>query len=111
MVTYADRPWTKNYDPGVPASLEPYPNISVHSFLQEAAKKSPDNAALISSAHLPVLGRVSSSVSYQALDQYSDADMMTVSVPAVGSVANYNINIQCSDPSANLQGSLILKTN
>ena len=73
MVTYADRPWTKNYDPGVPASLEPYPNVTVHSFLQEAAKKTPNNPALISSAHLPLLGRVSSAVSYQELDQYSDA--------------------------------------
>ncbi len=73
MTSYADRPWTKNYDPGVPVSLEPYPNISVQSFLEEAAKKSPNNPALISSAHLPVLGRVSNSVSYQELDQYSDA--------------------------------------
>lgn len=73
MVTYADRPWIKKYDPGVPASLEPYPSVSVHSFLQESAKKTPNNAALISSAHLPLLGRVSSAVSYQELDQYSDA--------------------------------------
>jgi long-chain acyl-CoA synthetase len=73
MVTYADRPWTKKYDPGVPTSLEPYPDVTVHSFLQEAAKKTPNNSALISSAHLPLLGRVSSSVSYQELDQYSDA--------------------------------------
>ena len=73
MSSYADRPWTRNYDPGVPASLEPYPNVTVHSFLQEAAKKTPNNPALISSAHLPLLGRVSSSVSYQELDQYSDA--------------------------------------
>ncbi|MBI1276516.1 MAG: AMP-binding protein [Anaerolineaceae bacterium] len=73
MVTYADRPWTKNYDPGVPVSLEPYPDVSVQSFLQEASKNSPNNPALISSAHLPLLGRVSSSVSYQELDQYSDA--------------------------------------
>jgi len=73
MVTYADRPWTKKYDRGVPASLEPYPDVTVQSFLQEAAKKSPNNPALISSAHLPLLGRVSSSVSYQELEQYSDA--------------------------------------
>ncbi len=73
MVTYADRPWTKKYDAGVPASLEPYPNVTVHSFLQEAAKKTPNNPALISSAHIPLLGRVSNSVSYQELDQYSDA--------------------------------------
>ncbi len=73
MTNYADRPWIKNYDPGVPASLEPYPNVTVHSFLQEAAKKTPNNPALISSAHLPLLGRVSNSVSYQELDHYSDA--------------------------------------
>src|SRR3982751_3352435 len=73
MTTYSDRPWTKKYDPGVPASLEPYPDVSVQSFLDDAAKKTPNNAALISSAHLPLLGRVSSSISYQELDQYSDA--------------------------------------
>ena len=73
MVTYSDRPWTKMYDPGVPTTLEPYPDVTVQSFLQEAAKKTPNSAALISSAHLPLLGRVSSSVSYQELDQYSDA--------------------------------------
>ncbi len=73
MTTYTDRPWVKKYDPRVPASLEPYPNISVQHFLQESAKKAPNDAALISSAHLPLLGRVSSAVSYQELDQYSDA--------------------------------------
>lgn len=73
MVTYSDRPWTRSYDPGVPVSLEPYPNVSIQSFLQEAAKKTPSNPVLVSSAHLPVLGRVSKSVSYQELDQYSDA--------------------------------------
>lgn len=73
MITYADRPWTKNYDPDVPASLEPYPNITVQSFLEDAVKKTPNNPALVSSAHLPLLGRVSSSVSYQELDQFSDA--------------------------------------
>ncbi|MCA0452850.1 MAG: long-chain fatty acid--CoA ligase [Chloroflexi bacterium] len=73
MATYSDRLWTKNYDPGVKASLEPYPDISVQNFLEDAVKKTPDNAVLISSAHLPVLGRVSSSISYRELDQYSDA--------------------------------------
>ena len=41
MVTYADHPWTKNYDPGVPATLEPYPDVSVQSFLQDAVKRLP----------------------------------------------------------------------
>jgi long-chain acyl-CoA synthetase len=73
MATYADRPWTKTYDPGIPKSLEPYPDVSVHSFLQEATQKSPNLIALISSAHLPLLGRVSSGLSYRELNNLSDA--------------------------------------
>ncbi|MBZ0307018.1 MAG: AMP-binding protein, partial [Anaerolineae bacterium] len=71
MVTYAERPWTKSYDPNVPKSLEPYPPITVHSFLEEAAKKFPDSVALISSAHLPVLGRQASTMTYAELDRLS----------------------------------------
>jgi long-chain acyl-CoA synthetase len=73
MVTYADRPWTKSYDPDVPKTLEPYPNITVQNFLQEAAKKSPHNVALISSAHVPVFGRQAVTLSYSELDTLSDA--------------------------------------
>jgi long-chain acyl-CoA synthetase len=73
MVTYADRPWTKKYDPGVPASLEPYPQIAVHDFLRQAAKKSPNNVALITSLRVPLFGRQSSTVSYGELDRWSDA--------------------------------------
>lgn len=71
MVTYAERPWTKSYDANVPKTLEPYPAITVHSFLEEAAKKSPDSVALISSAHLPVLGRQASTMTYAELDRLS----------------------------------------
>jgi len=73
MVTYAERPWTKNYDPNVPTTLEPYPAITVQHFLEEAAEKSPDSVALISSAHLPVLGRQASSISYAELDRLSSS--------------------------------------
>jgi long-chain acyl-CoA synthetase len=73
MATYADRPWTKLYDPGTPKTLEPYPNITVQSFLQEGAKKTPNSVALISSAHVPVLGRIASNLTYAELDQQSDA--------------------------------------
>lgn len=73
MVSYADRPWTKSYDKGVPTTLQPYPDVSIQSFLETAAKQHPTNEALISSAHLPLLGRVSSAVNYRELDQYSDA--------------------------------------
>src|SRR5690242_11359256 len=73
MVTYADRPWTKTYDPGTPKTLEPYPAITVQQFLQDRAKKTPDNIALVSSAHVPIFGRVSSSITYSELDRQSDA--------------------------------------
>jgi long-chain acyl-CoA synthetase len=71
MVTYAERPWTKSYDSNVPASLDPYPDITVHSFLEEAAQKAPDSVALITSAHLPVLGRQASTMTYAELDRLS----------------------------------------
>ncbi len=72
MTTYADRPWTKRYDPGVPKTLEPYPDITVQSFLQEAVQKHPTSVALISSAHVPVLGRQASTITYAELDKLSD---------------------------------------
>lgn len=72
MVTYTDRPWTKMYDPGVPKTID-YPDVPIHGFLQEAARKSPNSVALISSAHVPVMGRISSTLSYSELDKQSDA--------------------------------------
>ncbi len=72
MVTYAERPWTKLYDKNVPASLEPYPDISVPNFLEEAAKKTPNAVALVSSAHIPIAGRVASEMTYAELNRLSD---------------------------------------
>jgi hypothetical protein len=66
--TYADRPWTKRYDPGVPATLQPYPQVPVQHFLQEAAKRHPDNTVLITSAKLPVLGRQAANLTYGQLE-------------------------------------------
>lgn len=40
QVTYADKPWIKNYDPGIPAHLE-YPDKPLHSFLTETLAASP----------------------------------------------------------------------
>ena len=37
-VTYADKPWLKQYDEGVPEKVE-IPNHSLHHFLEEAAKE------------------------------------------------------------------------
>jgi long-chain acyl-CoA synthetase len=73
MIAYADRPWTKKYDAGVPKTLEPYPDITIQSFLQDAARKTPSKPALISSAHVPIFGRVFNALSYAELDSQSDA--------------------------------------
>lgn len=73
MVTYAERPWVNHHDPGVPASLEPYPDVPLFHFLQQSAKRSPDSPALISSAHLPLFGRKASALTYAELDRQSDA--------------------------------------
>jgi long-chain acyl-CoA synthetase len=73
MVTYADRPWTKNYDPGVPKSLEPYPTFPLHQFLRDAARNAPERVALITPAKLPVLGFQSGLITFRELDELSDA--------------------------------------
>lgn len=73
MVTYADKPWLKSYDPGVPHSLQPYPEYPVHVTLENSAKNYPDRTALIASAHLPVVGRAANEISYKTLNEYADA--------------------------------------
>lgn len=73
MVTYADKPWLKSYDAGVPHSLAPYPDYPIHTTLETGAKKHPSRTALVASAHLPVVGRKYNEVSYQALNEASDA--------------------------------------
>lgn len=73
MVTYTERPWLKNYDPGVPTTLMPYPQLPIHDFLRESARKSPNQVALITPAKLPGIGFQSRQITYQELDQLSDA--------------------------------------
>src|SRR4051812_28110624 len=73
MVTYAERPWAKHYDPGVPTSLMPYPDKPFFDFLTENARKSPQSIAVVSSTHLPVVGRVGKELTYAEIDQSSDA--------------------------------------
>ncbi|RMG71663.1 MAG: hypothetical protein D6711_14845 [Chloroflexi bacterium] len=73
MVTYADKPWLKHYDEGVPASLEPYSEITIPDFLRRSAEKFPKRPALVMDAKLPYIGRVKRSVSYRQLDRLSDA--------------------------------------
>lgn len=71
-VTYADRPWLKNYDPGLPPNLN-YPDFPLHHFLEETAKRVPNNPALVTSARLPLLGRIGTHITYQQLNAAADA--------------------------------------
>ncbi len=71
--TYADTPWTSQYDPHVPHSLKPYPEHNLIHYLDNIVKKSPDNTALITTAKLPIVGRMSSSINYRELARFSDA--------------------------------------
>ena len=73
MVTYADKPWLQHYDSGVPSSLQPYPAIPLHNFLRDTARTKPNHTALITSIHVPVLGRIHSELSYRELDSLTDA--------------------------------------
>jgi long-chain acyl-CoA synthetase len=73
MVTYADKPWLKHYDPGVPHSLKPYPDYPMHQFLKDGVARHPDRALSISSAHLPLVGRQGRALTYKEIDDLSDA--------------------------------------
>lgn len=70
---YSHRPWTKRYDAGVHASLQPYPSHPFHEFLHKAAEHHPNAPACVMSAHLPVVGRQRADMTYKELDDLSDA--------------------------------------
>jgi len=42
-----DYPWFKSYDPGVPHSLEPYPELTAVDLLDDVVKLNPDHTMLI----------------------------------------------------------------
>ncbi len=73
MVSYRDKPWLKRYDPEVPHSLEPYPSHPLHRFLSDAAREHGDSPATLTSARLPLIGRVQSTVDYRSLNAAADA--------------------------------------
>ncbi|MFN8530761.1 MAG: long-chain fatty acid--CoA ligase [Anaerolineae bacterium] len=73
MVTYAERPWLKRYDPGTPTSLEPYPNTTLHQLLRDSAKKHPNNLAIVTQSHIPIFGRPIGGLTYAQLDAQTDA--------------------------------------
>lgn len=72
MVTYAERPWTRFYDKGVPQTLQ-YPPVPLHTFLHDTARKKPDGIALVTTLKLPVVGRVESTLTYGEIERKSDA--------------------------------------
>lgn len=72
MVTYAERPWISSYDVGIPASVD-IPEVPLHQFLKDTRVRIPHNTALITPANLPLVGRISRSITYEELDRASDA--------------------------------------
>jgi long-chain acyl-CoA synthetase len=62
-VTYADRPWTKQYDEGVPIEVT-LPDVPLHDFVRQAAVRFPDKTAIIFKGN---------KISYRELDEISDA--------------------------------------
>ena len=72
MVTYAERPWINSYDVGIPASVD-IPEVPLHQFLKDTRVRIPHNVALITPANLPLVGRISRSITYEELDRASDA--------------------------------------
>ena len=72
MVTYAERPWIKSYDVGLPTSVE-IPEVALHQFLKDTRVRIPHNTALITPVNLPLVGRISRSITYEELDRASDA--------------------------------------
>ena len=57
-------PWLAHYDPGVPATLEPYSNRTLIEYLADAARDRPQAPALLFKG---------ATLSYSALDRLSDA--------------------------------------
>jgi long-chain acyl-CoA synthetase len=67
------KPWLKFYDPGVPPSLMPYPTHPVHEFLTNSANRIPNNSAVVTTAHVPVAGRLRADLTYRALEDQANA--------------------------------------
>jgi long-chain acyl-CoA synthetase len=57
-------PWLAHYDPGVPATLAPYPNRTLIDYVADAARGRPTNPALLFKG---------ATISYGELDRLSDA--------------------------------------
>jgi long-chain acyl-CoA synthetase len=71
-VTYADRPWTRLYDKGVPANLD-YPRVPLHEFLTRTANRIPDAPSMITTARVPLFGRLTNISTFAELERASNA--------------------------------------
>lgn len=67
------KPWFKQYDTGVPQSLQPYPTHPLHEFLTQSARRVPESTAVLTSAHIPVAGRIKSELKYKTLEAQANA--------------------------------------
>ncbi len=65
-----ERIWTAKYDRGVPASLEPYPAVPLHAFLEQAAERFPSQKAIIFQPSPQ--GFASSSLTWKQVDDLSN---------------------------------------
>lgn len=72
MTTYAERPWIKSYDEGMPSAID-FPDVPLHQFIKDTTKRIPHHTALITPAALPLLGRSGKEMTYIELDRASDA--------------------------------------
>ena len=72
MVTYAERPWLRSYDQGMPTSID-FPDVPLHQFIKDTTQRIPHHVALVTPAALPVVGRISKEMTYAELDRASDA--------------------------------------
>jgi long-chain acyl-CoA synthetase len=69
------KPWFKSYDPQVPHTLEPYPQIPLFGFLEQAARDYPNNTAVIfKPAHLKgaLDGLTGGKMTYRTLNELTD---------------------------------------
>jgi long-chain acyl-CoA synthetase len=63
-MTSARAPWLANYDPGVPASLAPYPNRTILDYVADLANRKPNAPALLFKG---------ATVTWKQLERESDA--------------------------------------
>src|SRR6478672_1346220 len=59
-----DAPWLAHYDPGVPATLAPYPDRTLIDYIADAAQRRPDSPALLFKG---------ATITYGELDRLSSA--------------------------------------